>query len=93
MDHTAISKIQETGIAAVSAAQEKLPAHATALPKDFNIHNLEPYLPGRTRFRGRFCTHSLIDFAAHVLAIHNDYFARFHRAHKLCLEQVKGAGF
>lgn len=67
MDKSAIDLIQQT---AIDAASGRLPSAlretAAALPTGYNIHNLEPMLPNRSRFRGRFATASLPDFVGYV---------------------------
>lgn len=42
--------------------------NAIALPKDFELHNLEKYQQGRYRFRGSLTTASLADFVAFTKA-------------------------
>lgn len=70
MDKTAIQQIQDTA-AAVALARDVLD-HSNALaesrpvialPENFELHNLEQYLPGRTRYRARFTTAHIKSFA------------------------------
>lgn len=67
----AISLLMQTGVQNAGTAQAKLPDHVTALPAGdgaFRLTDLEPYLPGRVRFRGKLETTSLPDFVAYVKA-------------------------
>lgn len=71
MDKSAIELIQQTAIAANNGRQERMPDGTIALPDNFAIHNLEPYLPQRRRFRGRMLTASIADFVTFVKGIGN----------------------
>lgn len=52
---------------AVDAAELSL-AHVFAMPHDFGIHDLEPYLPERRRARGTMTTSVIADFATYTKA-------------------------
>jgi len=66
---TALSKAEATTAAntAIDTAQDSI-THVLALPEDFKVHDLEPYLPGRRRARGAMTTSVLADFATYVTA-------------------------
>lgn len=67
MDKGAIEQIQTTAVAATLAKTLPLVDNPIAiLPKDFVIHNLEPYQISRNRYRGLFATTSLTDFATYT---------------------------
>lgn len=68
MDKSAIELIQQTAVAAYNGRQERMPDGTIALPDNFNIHSLEPYLPGRLRFRGTMTTSIAAEFAGYVKA-------------------------
>lgn len=69
MDKPAIQEISNNAIAAALVATKAINqsefAHnpVVALPKDFVLHDLESYLPMRTRLRGTFKTASIPEFA------------------------------
>lgn len=69
MDKSAIQEINGTAIAATDAfnkAIERTPEGtipAVALPKDFQLLDLERYLPSRVRIRGSFKTSQIAEFA------------------------------
>jgi len=70
MDQTAIKQIQqseataETNAALRSGLDSDVPL--AALHKDFSVANLEPYMPYRTRFRGKMSTAIIDDFVRYV---------------------------
>lgn len=67
MDESAIKTIQQTAIdAAMDRIPDGLSEHLIALPKDYNLHDLERFLPNRLRFRGQFTTNSVADFTQYV---------------------------
>lgn len=68
MDENAIKLIQQTAIAADAGQQERMPAGTIALPSNFEVIDLERYMPGRRRFRGTFTTNVLADFIGYVTA-------------------------
>jgi uncharacterized protein YfdQ (DUF2303 family) len=47
-------------------AAELSVAHVAALPHDFTVHDLEPYLPERRRARGTMTTSVIADFASYA---------------------------
>lgn len=67
MDKTAIQTIQDSAAAvalsaaAISGVGKHVPL--AALPDNFELHSLEPYMPGRARFRARFKTSHILSFA------------------------------
>lgn len=69
LDESALRLLFQTAIGDYNGKQERLSGTgAIALPDNFNLHNLEPYQPGRRRFRGAFTTSSLADFISYVKA-------------------------
>ncbi|MCO1336640.1 YfdQ family protein [Microbulbifer sp. OS29] len=70
MDQSAVKEIQKSqAIATIDAAihGKQLEKPVLAAPADFKLHNLEGYLPGRTRFRGAMRTIVLLDFISYSL--------------------------
>lgn len=68
-DKNAIQALQEgEAITSASTAIENSgdTLNVAALPSDFVVHNLEPYLPIRRRARGTMTTADLKDFSAYV---------------------------
>lgn len=68
MDENAITLIQQTAIAANDNRQARMPVGTIALPDNFNVVDLEKFLPQRRRFRGAMETHSIADFTTYVKA-------------------------
>lgn len=66
MDKSAIEHIQSTAIAAAQTLQVELPDGIAALPDNYSLHDLEPYLAERKRFRGKMLTASIADFVSFV---------------------------
>ena len=65
----AIEHIQQS--VAMKQALEALEPHKTAMPivalsGDISVHNLEQYMPGRSRFRGAMTTNTMEAFTAYV---------------------------
>ena len=68
-DQETLTALQES--AAIYQAQNALEAHAktnnlAALPSDYTLHNMEPYLPKRRRARGNMSTANLESFAQYI---------------------------
>lgn len=65
MDHTAIKQIQDTEAAKTGVDHIKYQTDGTvsALPDNYNLHDLEKYLDAPRRFRGYFETNSIQGFA------------------------------
>lgn len=73
MDRSAIEKISELSAAAAEVVAGHIPeqaAHLLAVPKSINLSNIESYMPGRARFRGKLVTSSIPDFVTYVKARH-----------------------
>ena len=66
MDKSAIEAIQNSAAQAAQAVQPVLPEHLAAVPNAVSLTNLEPFLQGRTRFRGRLTTDSIPDFIGYT---------------------------
>lgn len=68
MDSSAIKAISELSADAATAAQSHIPSELAlaAIPNGVQLHNLEPYMAGRTRFRGKMTTDSIPDFVSYV---------------------------
>lgn len=70
MDKSAIEQIQKS--AAIMAGRDaiaSMPSHikpVVALPKDYELHDMEHHLQQRFRFRGSFSTQSLAAFGAYA---------------------------
>lgn len=56
--------IRDAGIALQNSEGTK---NLAALPSDYKLHDLEPYLPGRRRARGNMATAQLTSFALYVI--------------------------
>ena len=71
MDKSAIQEVATMAIAGIDAVEKAITNSpvssipAVALPKDMIIHQLEHLLPSRTRFRGKFQTSQIKEFAAY----------------------------
>lgn len=65
----ALSKAEATTAAnaAIDSAHQSI-TNVMALPDDFKLHDLEPYMPTRRRARGSMTTSVLADFATYVTA-------------------------
>lgn len=75
MDKDAIKQIQQTQTAEAmrtSINEQALSTPLIAVPKDFEIENLERYMEGRTRYRGKMTTVSLQAFVEFCKAHDND---------------------
>lgn len=69
LDKTAIEQISKLAVAEANTYNSELSkTSAIALPKDFELHNLEKFHKGRYRFRGRLTTASLADFVSFTKA-------------------------
>lgn len=67
MDNAAVNLLLQTGGELSSAHKSALANDdLIALPKDYQVHDLERYREHRRRFRGAFATSSMPDFAAYV---------------------------
>ncbi|WP_444933642.1 DUF2303 family protein [Microbulbifer sp. JTAC008] len=70
MDQSAVKEIQKSQTAAILEAallEKDLQKPVLAAPADFKLHDLESYLPGRTRLRGVMHTIALLDFISYSL--------------------------
>lgn len=68
LDGNALALVQDTAVLAARIGNEGLPEHVVALPSSVAVHDLEKYLPNRTRFRGVYKTTVIAEFVAYVLA-------------------------
>lgn len=69
MDKSAIETIRDSSSAAAAVTQAAIPATITqllAVPNGVTMQNIEPFLPGRVRFRGKLTTDSIQDFVSYV---------------------------
>lgn len=64
MDRSALQTIIEQALAA--SAVSNTDVLVKALPGDFKLHSLEPFLDGRFRFRGTMSTSSIDDFLSYA---------------------------
>ncbi|WP_444893413.1 DUF2303 family protein [Microbulbifer sp. TRSA001] len=70
MDQSAVKEIKQSqAIATIDVAirSKDLEKPVLAVPTDFRLHDLECYLPGRTRLRGAMQTIALLDFISYSL--------------------------
>ena len=67
MDPSSIALIQQTAVDAQNARIPSDLAHRiAAIPEKYEVHDLEPYMPLRERYRGQLRTDSLADFISYV---------------------------
>lgn len=69
MDKSAIEAIRDSSAEAAATAQAHVPSnigHLVAVPNGVTLHNVEPSLPGRHRFRGKMKTTSIPDFVTYT---------------------------
>lgn len=92
-DADAIAALTEAqSITAAEEAIGNIGAEAiAALPSDFKLHDMEPYLPHRRRARGTMTTNTLSAFAAYVGA-HNDNGSVFVKAEDMAATAVLNMG-
>lgn len=70
-DKETLTALQENSAIRAAAGVLDSSSHTknlTALPSDYKLHDLEPYLPNRRRARGDMTTGNLASFAAYVKA-------------------------
>lgn len=66
MEYTALIHLENNALAAHERFTASLPVNTTALPADYNVHDLQHFQPLRRRFKGALATTSLADFVAYV---------------------------
>lgn len=64
----AIEKLQESHVAIAFTEALEFGRSAVAIPQDFKVTDLEPYMPNRLRLRGTFATHLIADFCSYIAA-------------------------
>lgn len=63
----ALQEAQAIGDAGIALRNSEDTKNLAALPSDYKLHDLEPYLPGRRRARGLMATAQLTSFALYVI--------------------------
>lgn len=94
-DKEAITALQEGhAITAASSAIESTgeTQNLIALPSDYKVHDLEPYLPVRRRERGTMTTATLADFAKYTVAHAEDGASVFINAQEMAATAVLNLG-
>jgi uncharacterized protein YfdQ (DUF2303 family) len=93
MDKSAIEKIQEMAVQAAHTDSIGVTDTLLAtLHKDFALHNLEPYMSGRARFRGAFTTNMSSEFVSYFTQNHDEHTRIFINEDKLSAVAIFNIG-